>query len=75
MGDRAADEGGMPLPVAREIADELPLSAQEPQVLDAFDRTADIAVDGLHAERPSAVHPLASPIARTCVSRSVLDKS
>jgi hypothetical protein len=46
MRDRAAHEYGVPLPVACVIADEQSLPAQESQVFDALDRTADVGVGG-----------------------------
>ena len=48
MGNRAAHDGGMPLPGAGEIIEILPAAAQEAKVFDPLDRTADECIRAAH---------------------------
>jgi hypothetical protein len=48
MCDRAAQDGRMQHPLTQDVADKFAAPAQEAQILDPFDRRADIAVGEGH---------------------------
>jgi hypothetical protein len=48
MRDRAAQDGGMQHPLAREVGNIFAAPAQEAQILDAFDRGSNVSIDSGH---------------------------